>query len=216
MIKPYLLTIFALIVFVLITASVLSLSLGKMDAHNSQHRGVVDLVEMEPDAVRINSLRKDLEEWGDRASPDAQHSCTIHLKNPGREKLEEILHQVSDPKSPSYGKHLSKAEMDQITANPDGVAAMGHYLDSFGISWSQHGSNVIKANGTIANWEAALHTEFFQVKSRILRDQILLRAHHYYLPKDIAEQVVMISETVQLPVELHHGPVIMKKRPEIH
>lgn len=197
-----------LLVLLIIYSIVMLCEAGPTKSHRS-----VEWTEIEPDAAHHQAVNEETVEWGDRAQPQIEHECTIHIKSSGKDKLESMLQEISDPNHPKYGKHLRKEEIDQILANPEGNSAIVTYLQSYGINITKQSSTTIHASGPLSAWEAALNTQFFNVKSSVLSDQTIYRARNYFLPHSIAKHVVMISNTVQLPVQMRRGPVILKKLP---
>ncbi len=146
--------------------------------------------------------------WEDRAAPSTVHECKIYVKNKNMNILEERLNQVSDPHSGSYGKHMTKQEVDELTKDQDAHKAVNEYLAANGITVTKTTSDCLTVQAPVATWENALNTQFFQVHKDSQPDNKLVRSHEYSLPENVASHVSMISNTIQLPVEIRHGPII--------
>lgn len=146
--------------------------------------------------------------WGDRVHNAEEHRCTIYLKNVRSDELVDILMQTSDPKSSRYGKHLSHAEVEAMTRNPEGEQVIIDYLTSHGIRVVSQNPTTITAVGTVGQWEQALNAQFFRVQrsdvpsSHLPGVQTMVRAHEYFLPKNVAAHVDMIMGTVRLPFSI--------------
>ena len=166
---------------------------------------------MEPDASRIKP--RDNFVWAERAPATEKHQCVFYLKVKNQAKVEEIVQQVSDPKSPLYGKHLTKREIDELTVDKEGTEAVLKFIKDSGATVVGQNASAIKAEAPISVWEAAFNTVFFIVKDTEQPGARLLRAHEYSLPSNVAPYVQFVGGTVQMPVKVHHGPVIIKPLP---
>jgi len=166
---------------------------------------------MEPDASH-NTLRDNFV-WSERAPGTEKHQCIFYLKCKNQARLEEIVLQISDPTSPLYGKHLTKKEIDELTVDREGTEAVLKYIKDTGAAVVDQNAGSIKAEAPISVWESAFNTVFFIVKDTEKPSERLLRAHEYSLPSNIAKHVQFAGGTIQMPVKLHHGPVIIKKLP---
>jgi hypothetical protein len=176
----------------------------------------MEWVEMEPSTSSLNFKTIQTEDNPDsihtflgRANGEILHECVFHLNSPGHAHLESLVSQISDPNSKMYGKHMTKAEMDAVLDYPEGRNAVVAYLNRFPhVSIKSQGSTSITATAPLRTFETLFNTQFHEVKSQVLKnDESIYRATHYYLPKDIAPHVQMVTKTIQLPVALHHGPV---------
>lgn len=149
--------------------------------------------------------------WNGRADPSALHQCKIYLKSKNMEKLENRLKQSSNPHSSSYGQHMTKQEVDELTKDEEGHDVVNSYLDDKGIQVIKTGTDYITAEAAVSTWESALNTEFFVVhKEGKPIDRRLVRCHEYSLPERVAAHVAMVTNTVQLPVEISRGPRLVQ------
>jgi hypothetical protein len=87
--------------------------------HGTLFAGEQEWIRMEPDSVKL-PVRENLV-WKERAEPTAKHRCVFYLMGKNQAELEKILKEVSDPKSKSYGKHLTKEQIDELTVDKEGT-----------------------------------------------------------------------------------------------
>ena len=152
-----------------------------------------------------------------QADPTTIIDLVFHVKDNENAKLEDILQSVSDPTSQNYGKHLSKSEVDALTENPQAVKATMTFLESVpGVTIAKGHPYHISASATVATWEAALSTSFYNYEKVDENGTKLtvIRTAEYSLPEAVAQHVSSVYNTVQFPVDLtHKGPVV---RPLAH
>eukprot|EP01031_Cornospumella_fuschlensis_P026218 gene26218-31673_t len=146
--------------------------------------------------------------WGGRVPRDTEHTCVFFIKNPRQDELTRLANDIADPNSPNYGKHLTKQQVDEMSRNPEGEAAIEAYLISHGARIDKKTSSNIVATAPISVWESVLNTEFFEVESPASPGQTLQRAHAYSLPDNVAQHVNMVTNTVQMPVRISRGPIM--------
>lgn len=147
--------------------------------------------------------------WGGRVARDTEHTCVFYIKNPRQEELTRMANDIADPNSPNYGKHLTKQQVDEMSRNPEGEAAIESFLTSHGARIDKKTSSTIVATAPISAWEAMMNTEFFEVESPAAGPgQTLQRARTYSLPDTVAPHVNMVTNTVQMPVRISRGPIM--------
>ncbi len=136
-----------------------------------------------------------------RAIAKQQHEVVFSIQQNNLDEIERILNDVSDPFSPNYGKHLTKAKVTALTANYDSANHVITYLTSKNVTISRktRHSEYIAATTDIAQWESLFNTEFFEYQHRIKTDRVVLRAEHYSLPENIASHISAVFNTVQFP-----------------
>lgn len=137
-----------------------------------------------------------------RAEPTEQVELIFVTK---QNSIEELLLDISNPKSSNYGKHLRKEEVDQLTIIPEYVDGIVKYLNDNGIQITSNQSGYIKAVGSVEQFESLLNTKF-HVYINSENGQSVIRTDEYSLPADLASYVTTILNTVQFPVQLHSGP----------
>ncbi len=146
----------------------------------------------------------------DRAEVTAELTFYFHIKENNREKLTSILNDISNPSSPNYGKHLTKEELDDLVRNKEGETIVYDFLTKVGAAILSRSSNGlrIEAAGTVQIWESALKCIFFHYRND--DGDNLIRTPEYFVPESVAEQVQLISNIVDFPVPIRHGPIISK------
>lgn len=175
---------------------------GKMASSSN-----VEWVHMESNELQEERLRETNHAvtWLDRAHPETMHECTFHLKNPRQADLEALVLQISDPKSPMYGKHMTKDQVHEMTRNAEGEQALDAYLQKIGATITKKMSSAVTASAPIHVWEQAFHTELYRLQSPAISHE-LVRAKHYSLPSDVAPYVQLVTNLIDLPVPIHRGP----------
>lgn len=140
-----------------------------------------------------------------RANPDELHECVFDIKANNLDALRDKSESVSFPKSPSFGKHLTRSEVSKLTANPVATSRVLNFL-------SQHsGVEVVKKSrdgdkltvrARVATWERLFSTEFY-VFDRIgldgTVDRSFIRALEYEIPSILSDHVNAVFNTVQMP-----------------
>jgi len=114
--------------------------------------------------------------------------------------LERDLAAVSNPTSPSYGRHLSFQDMARY-ANPNGTAAVHAFLeesDVESVTTTPHGEYV-KVSMTVGQASKLLRTRFYNFTRRGDNATFIVRCPGYFLPAGVASQVTTIGYTTSFP-----------------
>jgi tripeptidyl-peptidase-1 len=140
------------------------------------------------------------------------------------DELTEELYAVSDPSSPKYGQHWTKAQVAEFTKNEEGYNRIKEYLDRFGIkvvSETLHGE-YITAEASVGEWESFFKTDFYEYtidrprsKPRANIDSYadieeqktnngeklvkVIRTEEYSLPGEIADDLHAAFNTIHFP-----------------
>lgn len=168
------------------------------------HSEWVHMESNEPQETRLRESGHPVT-WIGRASPETMHECTFHLKNPRQADLEALVLQISDPKSPMYGKHMTKDQVQEMTRNVEGEHALELFLQNIGATITKKMTSAITATAPVSVWEQAFHTELHRIQSPAINHE-LVRARDYSLPKEVAPFVQLITNLIDLPVPVHRGP----------
>lgn len=145
-------------------------------------------------------LRNDIFMHG-RASRDMHHKVAFFRKQRNLSKLTEILHAVSDPHSDTYGKHLSRQEVVELTDSPESFQAIVDFLgsnDIYDISASKYGDYVF-ADAPIHKWEQIFDSHFFEFEHKSKPGAKFARSFQYSIPECLWEHVEAVVNTVQFP-----------------
>lgn len=104
-------------------------------------------------------------EWlkHDRAPSEHKMTLRISLSQPKFSELEGHLYAVSDPESPRYGQHLSKQQVEELSApSTEGLEAVNDWLSSHGFDINKlHRSpslDWVKVETTVQKAEEMLDT----------------------------------------------------------
>ena len=155
------------------------------------------------DSIASRSLRDDLVRGG-RLHNDHVHEVIFMVHQKNMEDLKRILDDVSDPLSRNYGKHMTREQVVEMTANPEGRDATVAYLHSMGatvVSETLCGE-YITAAASISVWEEVLQTEFFTFHQTQLDGKVLsmVRAECYSIPFELHPHVMHVLHTVDMPL----------------
>ena len=139
-----------------------------------------------------------------RARHDHIHEVVFVIQQKNMDELTSILHDISDPYSPNYGRHWTREEVVDFTSNPDGRDAVVSYLHSNGASFVSEtlAGEYITARAPIEVWEKILNTEFFlfTLTHHDKSIQNVIRAERYWIPRDLDIYVASVLNTI----EIHH------------
>ena len=138
-----------------------------------------------------------------RVDPTQLHDVIFVIQQNNIEKLTEILDDISDPTSTNYGKHMTGAEIADLTGNPVARDEVVSYLLSAGasiVSETLYGE-YITASAPVSVWEEVLDTEFFaySLPSRSDEERNYIRAEKYSVPIFLHPHVESVFNTIQMP-----------------
>ncbi len=151
-------------------------------------------------------FRKDIEKLH-RADPMAIHSVIIGIQQQNIPELTEILYDVSDPRSKNYGKHWTKQQVDDFTANHQAVEAVTAYLQANHIEITDRTINndYFIAQAPVATWEKVLDCQFHKYEITSLKktsrkdSTVFIRTEAFSLPHELANHVMGIYNTIDFP-----------------
>ena len=155
------------------------------------------------DSIASRSLRDDLVR-GARLLDDHTHEVIFMVHQRNMDDLKRILDDVSDPLSKNYGRHMTRDQVVEMTANPEGRDAIIAYLHSKGatvVSETLYGE-YITAAASISLWEKEFQTEFFMFHQTQLDGRVLsmVRAESYSIPFELHPHVMHVLHTVDMPL----------------
>ncbi|KIY45379.1 subtilisin-like protein [Fistulina hepatica ATCC 64428] len=148
-----------------------------------------------------SSVPKGYEYYGP-ASPDYQFTLRVGLKKPDRDQLISNLYEVSDPRHHRYGMHLSKAEVDSLTApHPSSVEAVESWLEYHGIDqsdvlWRSGSGAWVNVRVSVAQAEAMLGPDtkyniYYHPKS----SSFVVRTLGYSVPAALHDHIDVVAPT---------------------
>lgn len=123
------------------------------------------------------------------------------VKQRGLQELHDTLMDVSTPSSPSYGKHLSNAQVHQLTApRPSHIQAVHEFLALHNVSVTSSTPNhdMTFAEVPVELAEVMLSTKYVQVV-HASGLEVSRTPFGYKLPVAVAAAVDFVSPTLHLP-----------------
>ena len=149
-----------------------------------------------------------------KTNPDTLIELVFKVKDRNEDKLLELLLASSDPTSPTYGHHMTKEAVDELTANEVGMQntmAFLHTIPGLSIA-APTSSQYIHCTAPVMSWNLALKADFHNFKKTDSEGTqlSLIRTHEYHLPNELAEHISMIQNTVEFPSPIHRGPGIFR------
>lgn len=136
-----------------------------------------------------------------RASGEERIRLSFAVKQRGLDALHDALMRVSTPSSLDYGKHLSNAEVNAITApEPRHLEAVSAFLRSHGVEphAATPNSDVIEASVSVELAEKMLSTTYstFVHPTGV---EVSRAPGGYSLPPEVAAAVDFVAPTVHMP-----------------
>ena len=144
------------------------------------------------DLVNRNSVRH-----------DHVHDVMFVVKQKNMDELTRMLHDVSDPDSLNYGRHMSGEQIHAMTSNPEARDAIVNYLHDNGASVTDESlsGDLITANAPISVWERVLDTKFYTFDHRQSQGntQQIVRAEKYSIPMGLHLHAETVLNVIEMP-----------------
>ena len=151
-------------------------------------------------------------ENGPRVPPTATHDLVFSIQLRNMDKLEQILHDVSEPTNAKYGHHLSKQDIVDLTSNRVACDEVTRYLQAAGatILQKRFSCGSITARGSIRLWERMLDTKFYSIlrvsgvaqddaKNSTTSGATFIGTERYSVPLNLDAHVASIQNTIERP-----------------
>ncbi|KAI4864437.1 subtilisin-like protein [Hypoxylon rubiginosum] len=140
----------------------------------------------------------------------------IGLKQQNLDRGYELLMDVSDPKSPNYGKYWQREEIVQMFAPAEKtVETVQHWLSSSGVDNGRHAltgsGGWLVFNVTVEEAEKLLKTEYWLYEDE--DGQVSAGCDEYYVPSQFSEHVDFIYPGVVTADSKNPGS--LKRRPTL-
>jgi tripeptidyl-peptidase I len=152
-------------------------------------------------AVARLSFRNDVTKQ-DRVPSDILHQLVIACKQSNLKELERIVDDISNPRSPNFGQHLTKGEVVAMTSNPVSVEFVQRFIEKHHITVVDRtaDSSYLTVEAPVVIWERLLGTEFyyFSIDSPY-SDHNVIRAQQYRMPEELRSHVSAIFRVVDFP-----------------
>ncbi|KAJ6440055.1 tripeptidyl peptidase SED3 [Purpureocillium lavendulum] len=154
---------------------------------------------MNLEMVTKQALKKAPSGWEFKGAAPADLKINMHIsmKEQNMDKLQQRLLAMSDPAHADYGKHMSKADVEALTAPPTArVAAVRQWLASHGVETGDvsGGSNAISVTVTATQADAMLGAKY-GVYYHAAKGVYTVRTTQYSLPKDLHDDIAMVQPT---------------------
>ena len=151
-----------------------------------------------------------------RADKLALHEVIFAISQSNMDKLVKVLEDVSDPSSFNYGKHWSKSEVAEFTANKEGYKTVTEYLQSreeIVVNRQTLHGEYIFATAPVHVWEDIFATTFHAYQVSFWdsdgkpQEEQIIRTEEYSLPVELNGHVSTVLNTVQF-----HGKNAIENR----
>ncbi|KAI0693677.1 Pro-kumamolisin, activation domain-containing protein [Cerioporus squamosus] len=133
------------------------------------------------------------------ASSTSSVQLTLALPPTNINGLHAALYDVSDPKSPNYGKHLSKSEVEAFVApKPDSVKAVTDWLAQHSVHPEvvSPSGDMLRIDITVSKANALLGANFTEFKDKN-SGTTLVRTLSITVPDDVESHLQFIYPTIQ-------------------
>lgn len=137
------------------------------------------------------------EGWSFENAAPSDHQMQLHirLKEQNLDQLQKRTLEVSDPEHESYGKHMSKAEVDALTApSQETVDSVSKWLASHGIDAGEHSSGFLSVSVTVDQAKKLLDADY-GVYTHASTGRQTVRATSYSLPQAVHGSIDMVQPT---------------------
>ncbi|KAM3437147.1 hypothetical protein NHJ13734_004794 [Beauveria thailandica] len=135
--------------------------------------------------------------WQVHSDAPADHKINMHigLKEQNMDQLQKRLLEMSHPEHADYGKHMSKAEVDALTApTQETVESVTSWLSSHGVEAGKVSNGLMPVTVTISQAEKMLGTKY-HIYHHAAEDKYTIRTTQYSLPQAVHSEVNMIQPT---------------------
>lgn len=131
------------------------------------------------------------------AAAPANHKLDLHirLREENMDRLQQRVLEISDPDNRDYRKHLSKAEVDSLTApTKQTVDLVTQWLTSNGIAAGEVKSGYMRVSVSVEQANKVLNADYAVYKQATTGREVV-RTTSYSLPKEVHDSIAMIQPT---------------------
>lgn len=151
----------------------------------------------------MQEMAQSVPHWQRLGRVDARDlvQLTFMVKQTRVDELERALLDVSDPRSPRYGQHLSNEKVHALVApRRESVEAVLQFLRAHGAEGvpATPNADMILATVDFETAEAMLGATYYQFKHNV-SGHVVHRTSGYSLPAGVAEHVDLVAPTVTMP-----------------
>ena len=163
---------------------------------------VAQRVVLEPDAAALGETPR----WIDngRCQADDIVNVMVMMQHSPQQLsiLEKTLNEVSDPRSSSYGQHMTQAEVTNLMAPPkENLDAVLDWINGVGpknISVGVH-KDIISVDLSARKAEQLLQTVFHQYEHITTKISLTRAIHHYSVPESVAPFIKIVGNVLSFP-----------------
>jgi tripeptidyl-peptidase-1 len=139
---------------------------------------------------------------GDRANPNYLHEVKLFVKMRNMDKLEKVLHEVSDPDHEAYGNYWTREQIADLTADIPASRKIVRYLEAHGVRVKSRSAyeEILVLESSVSVWEHLFATEFYEFHHKDWEGEKVVRALKYSLPTEINEEVDHVMAVVTFPL----------------
>ncbi|KAJ3302537.1 hypothetical protein HDV03_004904 [Kappamyces sp. JEL0829] len=141
--------------------------------------------------------------WSEQSAAPLDYTMNLQigLKQQNMEKLHQELLTVSDPKSPRYGQHLTKAQVESLVApSAESVAAVTKWLHDNGISeyaFTSSKDYVTLPNISVDKVQSLLATQYAVFQHSDSGNKLVRASSSYSLPTTVHDHIEVIEPTLK-------------------
>ena len=161
------------------------------------------LTRLEADVPIHDPMSSSWRNVGPAAEEYVTLNVMLRLETAATAGLQHALYAVSDPQSPEYGQHFTKAQIRDVLAVPQAQ------VDRVQAYFMRHGAlettmspfnDIIRVRASATRFESALSTTLSRFIHVAQPDVSIVRASApYALPDSIAADVALVGELLQFP-----------------
>lgn len=146
-----------------------------------------------------------------RAASQSNIELVFAVSQKNMPLLRKTLYDISDPRSVSFGKHLTFEQVNEMTANPEAELAVERFLLSNGVDAAAVtktvSGNFITASMSVSVAEGMLRTEFYEFEHEFLT-RTTVKAMTYQLPIYMTAHLDFVSANCLFPSATRRSPVV--------
>lgn len=167
---------------------------------------------MQQDMVVKHALLSVPSGWQVKSAAPASMNINMHigLKEQNLDKLQTRLLEISNPKHADYGKHMSRSEIEEMTApSTKSVAAVSAWLASHGIKAGPVSNGFMKISLRTDQAQKLLNTDY-NVYHNADKSKTTVRTTQYSVPASLHDEISTIQPTTMFSDMGLIKPVVSK------
>eukprot|EP00930_Biecheleria_cincta_P086318 TRINITY_DN7562_c0_g1_i1.p1 TRINITY_DN7562_c0_g1~~TRINITY_DN7562_c0_g1_i1.p1 ORF type:complete len:559 (-),score=78.46 TRINITY_DN7562_c0_g1_i1:22-1698(-) len=136
------------------------------------------------------------------SDPEALVELTFAVKQQHLNELHDVLMRVSDPRSPSYGEHLSNEEVHKLIApRPEHLAAVRDFLRRHGVEGKHATPNgdMIVATVPFAIADEMMSARYMNIVHTVTGNMVDRPIGGYLLPQEVAAAIDFVAPAAHIP-----------------